>query len=149
MYERVTNYIKTIKSYLTVKRLVVGVCCLLLLIGAWRVADNYITTARDYKRTLDRLEHAQRELEESRRINQQLKAIIERGRRLNDEAGRGIDRLEEYQREEGAGIDRLESNQRATKERVESSLESIDRAGREVKSSLELIDRIERGNQEK
>ena len=149
MYDKVTNYIKTIKSYLTVKRLIAGACCLLLLIGIWRVADNYITTARNYKRTLDRLESTEKQLAESRRINQQLKAIIERGRRLNDEAGRGIDRLEEYQRQEGAGIDRLESNQRATKERVESSLESVDRAGREIKSSLELIERIERGNQAK
>lgn len=146
MYE---DYITKIKSYLTVKRIVFICAGLLLLIGAWRIASNYISTAADYKRTLDRLESTEKQLAESRRINQQLKTIIERGRRLNDEAGRGIDRLEEYQREEGAGIDRLESNQRATKERVESSLESIDRAGREVKSSLELIERIERRNQAK
>lgn len=146
MYE---DYIKKIKSYVTVKRIVVILGCVLLLIGAWRIAANYISTAADYKRTLDRLESTEKQLAESRRINQQLKAIIERGRQLNDEAGRGIDRLEEYQREEGAGIDRLESNQRATKERVESSLESLNRAGQEVKSSLELIDRIERGNQAK
>lgn len=132
MYE---GYIEKIKSYLTVKRIIIICACLLLLISAWRIASNYISTAADYKRTLDRLESTEKQLAESRRINQQLKAIIERGRQLNDEAGRGIDRLE--------------SNQRATKERVESSLESIDRAGREVKSSLELIERVERGNQAK
>lgn len=143
------NYIEKIKSYFTFKRILIMCCCVGLLLGTWRAASNYISTARDYKRTLERLESTEKQLAESRRINQQLKAIIERGRRLNDEAGRGIDRLEEYQREEGAGIDRLESNQRATKERVESSLNALNRAGREIKSSLELIERIERGNQEK
>lgn len=146
MYEIIKN---KIAHAVTIRRVVYGAIGILLIYLIGSLASGYFETRADYKRTFEQLERTQRALDESRKLNQQLKASIAASQQLNSDAGRRIEQAQDYQRETGAGIERLETNQRETKERVESSLNSIDRAGQEIKSSLELIDRIERGNQAK
>lgn len=144
MYEIIKN---KIVHAVTIRRVVYGILGILLVYLIGSLASGYFETRADYKRTFEQLERTQRALDESRKLNQQLKASIAASQQLNSDAGRRIERAQSYQQRAGEGIERLESNQRATKEQVESSLESIDRAGREVKSSLSLIERIERANQ--
>lgn len=141
------GYIKKIKSYLTVKRVIIICACLLLLISAWRIASNYISTAADYKRTLDRLESTEKQLAESRRLNRELNKLIEASRQLNNDAGDRIKRIEGYQQREGESLNRIEDNQRETGSRIGESLEHNNRARAEIESSLELIRRIEERNQ--
>lgn len=134
MYEKITNYIKAVKSQITIKRLIIGCGCLLLLIGACQLIDGYFTARGNYQRAIDKLERTQRELDTSRRLNQELKLVIERGSDLNRQASDRIERIEGYQRETGA--------------RISESLEQNNRARAELNSSLELIRRIEERNQE-
>lgn len=145
MYEIIKN---KIVHAVTIRRVVYGILGILLVYLIGSLASGYFETRADYKRTFEQLERTQRALDESRKLNQQLKASIAASQQLNSDAGRRIERAQSYQQRAGEGIERLESDQRATKERVESSLESIDRAGREVKSSLSLIERVESGTKE-
>lgn len=148
MYEKITNYIKAVKSQITIKRLIIGCGCLLLLIGACQLIDGYFIARANYNRAMERLESTQRALDESRKLNQQLKLIIDRGASLNSQARERIERIEDYQRREGEGLNRLDGYQQETGRRVGASLESNNTARAELNSSLELIRRIEERNQE-
>lgn len=148
MYEKITNYIKAVKSQITVKRLILICGCVLLLIGACQLIDGYFTARGNYQRAIDKLERTQRELDTSRRLNQELKLVIERGSDLNRQASDRIERIEDYQRREGEGLNRLDGYQQETGRRVGASLESNNTARAELNSSLELIRRIEERNQE-
>lgn len=92
MYEKITNYIKAVKSQITVKRLILICGCVLLLIGACQLIDGYFTARGNYQRAVDKLERTQRELDTSRRLNQELKLVIERGSDLNRQASELIGR---------------------------------------------------------
>ena len=148
MYEKITNYINAFKSQITIKRFIIGCGCLLLLIGACQLIDGYFTTRGNYQRAIDKLERTQRELDTSRRLNQELKLVIERGSDLNRQAGDRIERIEDYQRRTEQGIGRAQNYQRETGARISESLEQNNRARAELNSSLELIRRIEERNQE-
>ena len=149
MYEKITNYIKAVKSQITVKRLILICGCVLLLIGACQLIDGYFTARANYNRAIDKLERTQRELDKSRRLNQELKLVIERGSELNRQASDRIERIEDYQRREGEGLNRLEGYQQETGRRVGASLESNNAASEHIRASLDLIRRIEERNQAK
>lgn len=147
MYEKITNYINAVKSQITVKRFIIGIASLLLICFVCSVIGGYIETRANYQRTFEQLERTQRALDESRKLNQQLKASITASQQLNSDAGRRIEQAQNYQQQTGAGIERLETNQRETGERIGEGLEHLDAARGEIERGLELIGRIERANQ--
>ena len=148
MYEKITNYINAIKSQITVKRLIMLACALLLLIGACQLIDGYLTARGNYNRALERLEQTQNELNRSRRLNQELKLVIERSSELNSQAGDRIARIEDYQRREGEGLNRLEGYQQETGRRVSEGIGSNNRASELIRNSLRIIERVESGTKE-
>lgn len=148
MYEKCKTYLETLKSYITVKRLVIGALCVLMLYGIGSLASGYFTAKANYQRAIERLEQTQRALDDSRRLNRELNEIIGASRQLNLDASDRIERIEGYQRRESESIERIESNQRETGARIGESLEYNHRARAALKSSLKLIERIERRNQE-
>ena len=148
MYEKITNYIKAVKSQITVKRLILVCGCVLLLIGACQLIDGYFTARGNYQRAIDKLERTQRELDTSRRLNQELKLVIERGSDLNRQASDRIERIEDYQRRTEQGIGRAQNYQRETGARVSESIGINNRAGELIGNSLRIIERVESGNKE-
>ena len=148
MYEKIKTYLETLKSKVTMQRLIIGAVCVLLIYGIGSLASGYFTARGNYQRAIERLEQTQRALDDSRRLNRELNKLIEASRQLNHDAGERINRIEDYQRREGESLNRIEDNQRETGARVSESLEHNNRARAEIKSSLELIGRIERRNQE-
>ena len=147
MYEKIKTYLETIKSKITIKRLIIGAVCVLFLYGIGSLASGYFTARANYHRAIERLEQTQRALDESRRLNRELNKLIETSRQLNNDAGDRIKRIEGYQQREGESLNRIEGNQRETGARISESLEQNNRARGEIKSSLELIRRIEERNQ--
>lgn len=147
MYEQIKDYFYALKRQITVKRCIIGACCLLLVLSACQLIDGYFTARANYQRAVERLERTQRELERSRRLNQELKLSLERSAELNDQAGRGIGRLEDYQRRTGEGISRAQEYQRSTGARISEGRELSERAGQLIGDSLRIIDRVEAGNQ--
>lgn len=148
MYEKCKTYLETLKSYITIKRLIIGALCVLFLYGVGSLASGYFTARANYQRAIERLEQTQRALDDSRRLNRELNKIIGTSQQLNNDAGDRIKRIENYQQREGESLNRIEGNQRETGARVSESLEQNNRASAEIKSSLELIGRIEKRNQE-
>ena len=148
MYEKCKTYLETLKSYVTIKRLIIGAICVLLIVGIGQLARGYFTARANYQRAIKRLEQAQGALEDSRRLNRELNKLIEASRQLNNDAGDRIKRIEGYQQREGESLNRIEGNQRETGERISESLEQNNRARAEIKSGLELIERVESGNKE-
>ena len=148
MYAKIKTYLETLKSYLTIKRLVIGALCVLFFYGIGSLASGYFTARANYQRAIERLEQTQRALDDSRRLNRELNKIIGTSQQLNNDAGDRIKRIEGYQQREGESLNRIESNQRETGERVSESLEQNNRARAELNSSRELIRRIEERNQE-
>lgn len=146
MYETIKN--KIISAF-TFKRVICGMLSVLLIGFACSLIGGYLDTRADYQRTREQLERTQRALDDSRKLNQQLKASIAASQQLNSDAGRRIEQAQDYQRETGAGIERLETNQRETGARIGESLEHLDAARGEIERGLELIGRIERANQTK
>ena len=148
MYEKCKTYLETLKSYLTIKRLVIGALCVFFLYGIGSLASGYFTARANYQRAIERLEQTQRALDDSRRLNRELNKIIGTSQQLNSDADDRIKRIEGYQQREGESLNRIESNQRETGSRISESLEQNNRARAELNSSLELIRRIEERNQE-
>ena len=148
MYEKITNYIKAVKSQITVKRLILICGCVLLLIGACQLIDGYFTARGNYQRAVDKLERTQRELDTSRRLNQELKLVIERGSDLNRQASDRIERIEDYQRRTEQGIGRAQSYQQEAGRRVSESIGSNNQASELIGRSLRIIERVESGNKE-
>lgn len=148
MYAKIKTYLETLKSYLTIKRLVIGALCVLFLYGIGSLASGYFTARANYQRAIERLEQTQRALDDSRRLNRELNKIIGASQQLNNDAGDRIKRIENYQQREGESLNRIEGNQRETGARISESLEQNNRARAEIKSSLELIGRTEKRNQE-
>lgn len=148
MYEKISEYIKIIKSQITIKRCIIGAICMLFIYGVGSLASGYFTARANYQRAIERLEQTQRALDDSRRLNRELNKIIGTSQQLNHDAGDRIKRIEGYQQRESESLGRIESNQRETGARVSESLEHNNRARAEIKSSLELIRRIEERNQE-
>lgn len=144
MYETIKN--KVISAF-TLKRVICGVLSIISIYFACSLIGGYLDTRADYQRTREQLERTQRALDESRKLNQQLKASIAASQQLNSDAGRRIEQAQDYQRETGAGIERLETNQRETGARIGEGLEHLDAARGEIERGLELIGRIERANQ--
>ena len=149
MYEKITNYINAVKSQITIRRLILICGCVLLLIGACQLIDGYFTARANYNRAMERLESTQSALDESRKLNQQLKLIIDRGASLNSQARERIERIEDYQRREGEGLNRLDGYQQETGRRVGTSLESNNAASEHIRASLDIIRGIEERNQAK
>lgn len=148
MYEKIKTYLETLKSYVTIKRLIIGAICVLLIVGIGQLARGYFTARANYQRAIKRLEQTQGALEDSRRLNRELNKLIEASRQLNNDAGDRIKRIEGYQQREGESLNRIEENQRETGARISESLEQNNRARAEIKSGLELIERVESGNKE-
>ena len=142
------NVKQTLKSYVTIKRLIIGTLCVLMLYSIGSLASGYFTARANYQRAIERLEQTQRALDDSRRLNRELNKIIGTSQQLNHDAGDRIKRIEGYQQRESESLNRIEDNQRETGARVSESLEQNNRARAEIKSSLELIGRIEKRNQE-
>ena len=143
MYAKIKTYLETIKSKVTMQRLIIGAICVLFLYGVGSLASGYFTARANYQRAIERLEQTQRALDDSRRLNRELNKLIETSRQLNNDAGDRIKRIEDYQQREGESLNRIESNQRETGSRISESLEQNNRARAELNSSLELIRRIE------
>ena len=148
MYEKAKTHLETIKQQITYKRLIVGAICLLLLVGIGQLARGYFTARGNYNRAIDKLERTQRELDTSRRINQELKLVIERGSELNRQASDRIERIEDYQRRTEQGIGRAQSYQRETGARVSESIGANNQASELIGRSLRIIERVESGNKE-
>ena len=148
MYAKIKTYLETLKSKVTVQRLIIGAICVLFLYGIGSLASGYFTARANYQRAIERLEQTQRALDDSRRLNRELNKLIGTSRQLNNDAGDRIKRIEDYQQREGESLNRIESNQRETGSRISESLEQNNRARAELNSSLELIRRIEERNQE-
>ena len=147
MYAKIKTYLETLKSKVTMQRLIIGAICVLFLYGIGSLASGYFTARANYQRAIERLEQTQRALDDSRRLNRELNKLIETSRQLNNDAGDRIKRIEGYQQREGESLNRIESNQRETGSRISESLEQNNRARAELTSSLELIRRIEERNQ--
>ena len=147
MYEKCKTYLETLKSYVTVKRLIFGALCVLVLYSIGSLASGYFTARDNYKRASEQLERAQKELDRSKQLNQELKLIIERSSVLDSEARYRIERAEDYQRRAGQGIERAQGYQRETEQRVEASLSSNNRAGELLDRNIQLIERVEERNQ--
>lgn len=148
MYEKITNYINAVKSQITVKRFIMFICALLLIVGACQLIDGYLTARGNYQRAIDKLERTQRELDTSRRLNQELKLVIERGSDLNRQASDRIERIEDYQRRTEQGIGRAQSYQQETGRRVSESIGTNNQASELIGRSLRIIERVESGNKE-
>lgn len=148
MYEKITNYINAVKSQITIKRVIIACGCMLLLVSACQLIDGYFTARGNYQRAIDKLERTQRELDTSRRLNQELKLVIERGSDLNRQASDRIERIEDYQRRTEQGIGRAQNYQRETGARVSESIGINNRAGELIGNSLRIIERVESGNKE-
>lgn len=148
MYAKIKTYLETIKSKVTMQRLIIGAICVLFLYGVGSLASGYFTARANYQRAIERLEQTQRALDDSRRLNRELNKIIGTSQQLNSDADDRIKRIEGYQQREGESLNRIESNQRETGSRISESLEQNNRARAELNSSLELIRRIEERNQE-
>lgn len=148
MYAKIKTYLETLKSKVTMQRLIIGAICVLFLYGVGSLASGYFTARGNYQRAIERLEQTQRALDDSRRLNRELNKLIETSRQLNNDAGDRIKRVEGYQQRESESLNRIESNQRETRSRISESLEQNNRARAELNSSLELIRRIEERNQE-
>ena len=148
MYEKITNYLNAFKSQITVKRFILVCGCVLLLIGACQLIDGYLTARGNYQRSIDKLERTQRELDTSRRLNQELKLVIERGSELNRQASDRIERIEDYQRRTEQGIGRAQSYQQETGRRVGESIGTNNQASELIGRSLRIIERVESGNKE-
>ena len=144
MYETFKN--KIISAF-TFKRVICGVLSVLLICFACSLIRGYLDTRADYQRTRWQLERTQRALDESRKLNQQLRESIATSQQLNRDAGNSINRIEDYQRRTDEGIERAQSNQRETGTRINESIQSLDDARGEIERGLELIGRIERANQ--
>lgn len=138
------KYLEKIKSAFTLKRLLAGFVCVLVLGCIGRLAYEYTTARANYQRAVEHLERAQKELDRSKQLNRELKLIIERSSDLNSEARSRIERAEDYQRRAGQGIDRAQGYQRATEQRVSESLSSNHRAGELLERNLQLIDGVEK-----
>ena len=147
MYEKCKTYLETLKSKVTMQRLIVGALCMLLIYGIGSLASGYFTARANYQRAIERLEQTKGALEDSRRLNRDLNKLIETSRQLNNDAGDRIKRIEDYQQREGESLNRIEGNQRETGARISESIGQNNRARAEIKSSLELIRRIEERNQ--
>lgn len=147
MYEKIKTYLETLKSKVTIKRLIVGALCVLFLYGIGQLASGYFAARANYQRAVERLEQTEKQLAESRRLNRELNKIIETSRQLNNDAEERINRIEGYQQRENASLNRIEDYQRETGARISESLEQNNRARGEIKSSLELINGIEERNQ--
>lgn len=148
MYAKIKTYLETLKSKVTMQRLIIGVICVLFLYGVGSLASGYFTARANYQRAIERLEQAQNELNRSRRLNQELKLVIERSSELNSQAGDRIARIEDYQRREGEGLNRLEGYQQETGRRVSEGIGSNNRASELIGNSLRIIERIESGTKE-
>ena len=148
MYEKCKIYLNAVKSQVTVKRLIMFACALLLVIGACQLIDGYLTARGNYQRAIERLEQTQNELNRSRRLNQELKLVIERSSEFNSQAGDRIARIEDYQRREGEGLNRLEGYQQETGRRVGESVANNNRASELIGRSLRIIERVESGTKE-
>ena len=148
MYEKITNYINAVKSQITIRRLILICGCVVLLIGACQLIDGYFTARANYNRAIDKLERTQRELDTSRRLNQELKLVIERGSELNRQASDRIERIEDYQRRTEQGIGLAQSYQRETGARVDESIGTNSQASELIGRSLRIIERVESGNKE-
>lgn len=148
MYAKIKTYLETLKSKVTMQRLIIGAICVLFLYGVGSLASGYFIARGNYQRAIERLEQTQRALDDSRRLNRELNKLIETSRQLNNDAGDRIKRIEGYQQREGESLNRIEGNQRETGARISESLEQNNRARAELNSSLELINGIERRNQE-
>lgn len=133
MYDKCKTYLETLKSYITIKRLIIGALCVLFLYGVGSLASGYFTARANYQRAIERLEQTQRALDDSRRLNRELNKLIGTSQQLNNDAGESLNRIEGNQRETGA--------------RISESIEQNNRARAELNSSLELIRRIEERNQ--
>ena len=144
MYETFKN---KIVSAFTRKRVILGVLSVLIICFACSLVRGYLDTRVDYQRTREQLERTQMALDESRKLNQQLRESIRASQQLNSDAGRRIEQAQAYQRETGAGIERLETNQRETSARIGEGLEYLDAARSEIERSLDIIRRIDRTNQ--
>ena len=147
MYDKYKTYLETLKSYITIKRLIIGALCVLVLYSVGSLASGYFTARANYQRAIERLEQTKGALEDSRRLNQELRLLIERSSDLNRQASDRIERIEDYQRRTEQGIDRAQSYQQETGARISESIGQNNRARAEIKSSLELIRRIEERNQ--
>lgn len=147
MYAKIKTYLETIKSKITMQRLIVGAICVLFLYGIGSLASGYFTARANYQRAIERLEQTEKQLAESRRLNRELNEIIGASRQLNHDAGERINRIKGYQQRESESLNRIEETQRETGARIGESLEQNNRAREELKSSLELIRRIEERNQ--
>lgn len=148
MYEKIKTYLETLKSQITIKRLIIGAVCVLFLYGIGSLASGYFAARANYQRAIERLEQTQRALDESRRLNRELNKIIETSRQLNHDAGERINRIEGYQQRENASIERIESNQRETGARVRESIGANNQASELIGRSLRIIERVESGNKE-
>lgn len=148
MYDKITNYINAVKSQITVKRFIMLACALLFIIGACQLIDGYLTARGNYQRAVDKLERTQRELDTSRRLNQELKLVIERGSDLNRQASDRIERIEDYQRRTEQGIGRAQNYQQETERRVSEGIGNNNRASELIGRSLRIIERVESGNKE-
>ena len=145
MYENIKN---KIVHAVTIRRVVYGVIGILLAYLIGSLASGYFETRADYKRTFEQLERTQRELDTSRRLNQELKLVIERGSDLNRQASDRIERIEDYQRRTEQGIGRAQSYQQETERRVDESIGTNSQASELIGRSLRIIERVESGNKE-
>lgn len=148
MYAIFKKYFDAVKSQITIKRFIIACGCVLLLIGACQLIDGYFTARANYNRAIDKLERTQRELDTSRRLNQELKLVIERGSDLNRQASDRIERIEDYQRRTEQGIGRAQSYQQETGRRVGESIGTNNQASELIGRSLRIIERVESGNKE-
>ena len=67
MYEKCKTYLETLKSYITIKRLIIGALCVFFLYGIGSLASGYFAARGNYQRAIERLESTQRALDDSRR----------------------------------------------------------------------------------
>ena len=148
MYEKCKTYLETLKSYITIKRLIIGALCVFFLYGIGSLASGYFAARGNYQRAIERLESTQRALDDSRRSIESSTNSLKQADSLTMTQATELKELRIINSERAKVLTELRGNQTRNRGKNWRKLEHNNRARAEIKSSLKLINGIERRNQE-
>ena len=134
MYAKIKTYLETLKSKVTMQRLIIGAICVLFLYGIGSLASGYFTARANYQRAIERLEQTQRALDDSRRLNRELNKLIGTIKQLNNDAATELKELRVINSERAKALTEL----RAINEKQGQELAKASNKITEQEQSLTL-----------
>ena len=144
MYEKCKTYLETIKSYITVKRLIIGALCVLMLYSVGSLASGYFTARANYQRAIERLEQTQGALEDSRRLNRELNKLIEASRQLNNERAKALTELRTINEKQGQELAKASNKITEQEQRLNQASSSLNELKAEIKNNKRTEQRLRR-----